>query len=175
MSFFNPDRYFSRVSRISIEHDIVDAGFTHILLDVDNTILSRATHDIPRDVRLWLTQVRQAGVLVCLVSNNWHQAPYELAHQLDLPVVAKAMKPLPHALIVARGKIEARSATTVVIGDQLSTDVIGAHTLGMKAYLVCPLVEQDLKHTMFVRGIERAFLGARTPEGTVFSDVGEKV
>ena len=52
-----------------------------------------------------------------------------------------------------------------MIGDQLSTDILGAHVVGMKAYLVCPLVEQDLKHTVFVRNIERIFIADKEPEG----------
>ena len=35
----------------------------------------------------------------------------------------------------------------------------------MKAYLVCPLVEEDLKHTVFVRNIERVFIADQEPEG----------
>lgn len=165
MPLLEPERYFARVTRISPQADLVDCGFENMLIDMDNTILSRATHDIPRDVRAWLGDVREAGVKICLLSNNWHASPYEVAAELDLPVVAKALKPLPHGYLAARAKLGARSANTVVVGDQLSTDVVGAHLLGMKAYLVCPLVEQDLRHTLVLRNIERALLGARVPEG----------
>ena len=165
MAFLQPDRYFAHVTRISPEADLLACGYTHVLLDMDNTILSRATHDVPHDVRVWLGKVRDAGVEICLLSNNWHASPYELAQELDLPVVAKACKPLPHGYLAARAKLGARSADTVVVGDQLSTDVVGAHMLGMKAYLVCPLVEQDLKHTKVLRVMERALLGQRLPEG----------
>jgi hypothetical protein len=34
----------------------------------------------------------------------------------------------------------------------------------MKAYLVQPLVEEDLKHTLMLRNVERALLGGRVPE-----------
>lgn len=165
MGLLDPDRYFARVTRISVRDDIVGAGFTHVLLDMDNTIVSRATGDIPRDVGVWLAQLRDADVVVCLLSNNWHETPHRIARELELPLVAKALKPLPHSFIIARGLVGARSASTVVIGDQLSTDVLGAHMLGMKAYLVCPLVEQDLKHTMAVRNFERMLMGERAPEG----------
>lgn len=165
MPLLEPDRYFARVTRISPAEDLVACGFKHVLLDMDNTILSRVSHDVPRDVRAWLAEVRDAGVAICLLSNNWHASPYELAEELSLPVVAKACKPLPHGYLAARAKLGAKSANTVVVGDQLSTDVLGAHMLGMKAYLVCPLVEQDLKHTKVLRMAERALLGQRAPEG----------
>lgn len=43
MTFLEPDRYFSRLSHVDIERDILALGFRHVLLDVDNTILTRDT------------------------------------------------------------------------------------------------------------------------------------
>lgn len=165
MSFVEPERYFSRISMIDIQKDILDAGFTHVLLDIDNTILTRDTHEVPRDVSFWLSKARSAGLTFCLVSNNWHEGVYDLARRLDLPIVAKAVKPLPPAFLFALRKIGAKRKTTVMIGDQLITDVLGAHFLGMTAYMLQPLVEQDLKHTLLLRNVERAFMGDREPEG----------
>lgn len=165
MKLWEPDRYFSRISHIDIRRDLLDIGLRYVLLDIDNTIRSRATNDIPRDVGLWLGQARDAGVQFCLLSNNWHKDARDFAQSLDLPLVAKALKPLPPAYFVAMKRLDAPRQQTVVIGDQLSTDIVGAHAVGVKGYLLAPLVEQDLKHTMLVRNVERAILGNRTPEG----------
>ena len=165
MSLFQPERYFSRTSAIDVEADIQGKGFSHVLLDIDNTVLSRADHQVPSDVRLWLAHVRAAGIKTCFLSNNFHGNVLELAEELDMPIVAKALKPLPHGFLMARSKIGGTRKSTLMIGDQLSTDVVGAHLAGMKAYLVCPLVEEDLKHTMFVRSLERAFISDKEPEG----------
>ena len=81
------------------------------------------------------------------------------------PIVAKAVKPLPPAFLMALRKLGAKRSETVVIGDQLVTDVMGAHFLGMKAYLLAPLVEQDLPHTLLLRNFERVVMGERKPEG----------
>lgn len=167
MSFLEPDRYFSRLSQIDIERDLLTGGYRFVLLDVDNTILRRDTHEVPRDVGYWLAKARNAGVSFCLVSNNWHGTVYQLADRLSLPIVAKAMKPFPPAFLVAMRKIGATRKGTVVIGDQLVTDVLGAHFLGMKAYLLAPLVEQDLPHTLLLRNIERLVMREREPEGTI--------
>ena len=111
MSLIQPDRYFSRTSAINVEWDIVGKGFTHVLLDIDNTILSRADHQVPADVRRWLVRVRAAGVKMCFLSNNFHGNVFDLARELDLPIVAKALKPLPHGFVMARNKIGARGKT----------------------------------------------------------------
>ena len=165
MSYLQPERYFSRISHINIKRDLLDCGFRFVLLDIDNTILSRATHDVPRDVGLWLAQARDAGVQFCLVSNNWHENVHQLANRLSMPIVAKAMKPIPAALFVAMHKLGAKRAETVMVGDQLSTDVLAAHNAGMSAYLLAPLAEQDLRHTKYVRMVEQAILGGAVPEG----------
>lgn len=164
MAFLEPDRYFSRLSHVDIKRDIAACGFEYVLLDVDNTILTRDTHEVPRDIGFWLARARDAGIVFCLLSNNWHHGVYDLAERLDLPIVAKAVKPLPPAFIVAMNKIGSNRKNTLVIGDQLVTDVMGAHTLGMKAYLLAPLVEQDLPHTLILRNFERMVMGERQPE-----------
>ena len=99
MPFLKPDRYFSRISRIDIERDLVGCGFKSVLMDVDNTILTRDTHEVPRDVAQWLARAREAGLAFCLLSNNWHEGVYQLADRLELPIVAKAIKPLPPAFL----------------------------------------------------------------------------
>lgn len=165
MALLQPDRYFSRISGINIQADIINQGKTAVLLDIDNTILSRADHSVPSDVRLWLSKLRTAGVRACLVSNNFHQHVFKLAQELDLPIIAKALKPLPQGYIRACRLLKVSRKDAVMIGDQLSTDILGAHLVGMNAYLVCPLVEEDLKHTVFIRGIERIFISDKEPEG----------
>ncbi len=165
MPFFRPDRYFSRISHIDVERDILGCGLEFVLLDIDNTIMPRdGSHQIPRDVGLWLARARDAGVSFCLLSNNWHASVYDVARDLDLPIVAKAIKPLPPAFLLARHKLHSKRRNTLVIGDQLATDVFGAHLLGMKVYMLQPLVEQDLWHTLLLRHLERAIMGGRQPE-----------
>lgn len=164
MPFFKPDRFFSRITAIDARHDLIDAGLKYALLDIDNTVRSRATGAVPRDVGMWMGRARDAGVQFCLLSNNWHSDVYAFAGELDLPIVAKSCKPLPHGYLAAMHKLGAPRAETVAIGDQLLTDVVGAHLVGIKAYLVLPLAEVDLKHTVLLRSLERGLIGAREPE-----------
>lgn len=165
MSLFQPDRYFSSLACIDIKHDLLAAGLTHVLLDVDNTVRSRVTDDVPLPVIMWLARAREAGVSFCLLSNNWHANVLAFADAMDMPIVAKACKPLPFAYGAAMRKIGGVREDTVSVGDQLTTDVIGAHLAGMPAWLVMPLCEVDVKITSLMRGFERAMIGTRQPEG----------
>lgn len=145
-----------------------------VLLDIDNTIRARGTNCIPQDVILWLDNAKNQGIQFCLLSNNWHLSAYDLAHELKMPIVAKACKPLPVAFFSAAKKLELKRQEIVVVGDQIFTDVIGAHAAGMSAYLIQPLVQEDLCHTLLLRNVERALLNGRTPEPTTAKACEEK-
>lgn len=60
MALLTPDRYFSRISAIDIERDLLGCGLTHALLDIDNTVRARDTGCVPRDVGMWLGRAREA-------------------------------------------------------------------------------------------------------------------
>lgn len=158
MSFTKPDRYLSRISDVDIQRDLLDAGIKCVLLDVDNTILTRDESIVPRDVSSWLAKARKAGIKFCLISNDWHKNVVELANDLKLPIVVRSLKPLPAAFIRAKKKIGANKKNCIMIGDQLMTDVFGSHAVGLKCILVEPLVEKDLIHTLILRKVEKLFL-----------------
>ena len=164
MSFTKPDRFLNRVSDIDIKKDLLNKGYKYVLLDVDNTILTRDRSIVPIDVGRWLEEARDAGLKFCLISNDWHKNVVGLAEELDLPIVVKSLKPLPMAFNRAMKKIGANKKNSIMIGDQLMTDVFGSHVLGLKCILVKPLVEKDLIHTLALRKVEKLFLRNIEPE-----------
>lgn len=148
-----PNRVFDRISDIDIAHDLLGCGLTCALLDVDNTIRSRADGQVPPDVRAWLERARRAGVRLCILSNNWHENIPQLAAELNLPYVYKAVKPLPFGYLAALRMMACSCEHAVMIGDQLHTDIAGARAVGMKAYLVGPLSSADLWYAKVLRRV----------------------
>ncbi len=164
MPVFTPDRYFTRVTQIDPERDIAARGVKCVLMDLDNTLLPRDTHQVPDDIRAWLDALRATGVRACILTNNWHHGAHEWAERLGLPIVSHAIKPLPFAYFAALRKLGARRRDTLCIGDQLITDVWGGHFLRMPVYMVEPLVSVDLKHTLLLRHVEALFMKNVHPE-----------
>ncbi len=164
MAMLQPDRFFTRLSAIDIKRDLLDVGITHALLDVDNTVRSRADNEVPADVRAWIDEARGQGVGLVLFSNSWHDATLEFGRELSLPVVMRSVKPLPFGTLHATRVVDGRRGDTVVIGDQILTDVLSAHVVGMKAYLVMPLSDVNIKSAQWQRKVEKHVLRGRVPE-----------
>ncbi len=154
MPFLTPDDYLSSVLVIE-PRELYDRGFRVVLLDVDNTLVSRETKVLSPEVIAWISKLKKQGLKLCLVSNNWHKTVFKYAAELGIPIVYKAMKPMPFAFI--RGAKKAgiiRGEKVVVVGDQIVTDVCGAHLFGAYAILVRPLAVKDLWYTLLFRKLE---------------------
>lgn len=153
-----PDWYVARISMLRYEEDIRAHDIRAICVDMDNTLVSRETHEIPRDVRTWITQMKAHGITLCIVTNNWHSHPFEVARELGIHIVAKAMKPLPFGLFAAARLCEEKPRHVMMVGDQLSTDIIAGNMCGMYTVLTRPLASVDLKHMQVIRKVEQAIL-----------------
>jgi len=68
---------------------------------------------------------------------------------------------LPHGFLRALRVLETPKHATVVVGDQLFTDVLGAKLVGLHAILTEPLVAKDWHGTRILRFLERVLLGRR--------------
>ena len=68
-----PQRIFSRVTDITPAL-LAGLGVRGILLDIDGTIAPTHTPLPPQEVQDWLDTLKQAGILVYILSNNRHEA-----------------------------------------------------------------------------------------------------
>lgn len=153
-----PHRFCRSVERVEPEL-LVKLGMRAAIVDLDNTLLPRDRDDVPASVRRWLAALRDAGIAVCLVSNNWHKRAKEVADDLALPIVMKAIKPLPFAFWKALRMLKAHPRECVVIGDQLFTDVLGGRLVGCLTVMVPPQSSHDLPHTLVLRRLESLIMG----------------
>ena len=137
-----------------------------VLLDRDNTCVPRDAASAPEEVVAWLDRARAAGLGLCLVSNNFHSSQVgRTARELGVEVVDHAMKPAPFALRRAMRLMGARPEETVMVGDQVFTDVVAGNLAGIRTVLVRPQSRSDLWYTHVFRVFERLALRGVTFEG----------
>lgn len=162
MTILRPNDYLTSVVQIDYR-ELLAAGISLMMLDLDNTLLPRSTYTVPSEIVAYLNDARAAGMRCCIVSNNWHQRCHDIALALRMPIVTRAMKPLPCAIRYVMREMDVRCEECVLVGDQLFTDVLGAHLGGIRAILVKPLAEQDLAHTLLLRRVSKLLLGNLQP------------
>ena len=145
-SFF-PDRMFESVYSVdpSLFHA---AGIRGVILDIDNTLVSP---NAPADERAcrYVASLREAGIGCFILSNNSEKRAGSFARDVGCGFLAKAKKPKKDGFLAAMERLGTKPSETAVIGDQLITDVLGAHRAGIAAWCVKPL---DPAHEqLFVR------------------------
>ena len=157
---FRPDGFAPRLSGVSLE-DLSARGFRGIIVDLDNTLVGYGQEHLADVDRDWIARARDRGFAICLVSNNFTERVGRVSTELGVPGISRALKPLPRGFLAALRLLGTERRETVVVGDQLFTDVLGAKFLGMHAILTEPIVAKDWLGTRVLRFLERMVLGRK--------------
>ncbi len=142
------------VTDISLE-ELHHEGIKGILLDLDNTIVPWSENEVPPAIRIWIQTGKERGLVFCLLSNSYTARAKRIAAKLNLPVIAPAFKPLPFGYRRGMKLLGTTSSNTVMIGDQLFTDMLGAHLLRINTKYVMPLSTTEFCLTRISRCLER--------------------
>jgi HAD superfamily phosphatase (TIGR01668 family) len=130
-------------------------GIRGIIVDLDNTLVEYAGRRLAPEVNAWVEDALAADFRIVLLSNNFAERVAAIGSDLGVPTVSSALKPLPNGFLRALRVLGTTRKQTVVIGDQLFTDVLGAKCVGLRAILTEPLVDNDFPLTRVLRWLER--------------------
>ena len=155
---FRADHHADTLPDVSLD-ELAARGMRGIVVDLDNTVCAYRRPELAPGVADWVAAARERGFALVLVSNNFTERVTAVGAQLGIPVVPNALKPLPFAFLRALKLLGTPRRATVVIGDQLFTDVLGAKFLGLRTILTKPLVEKDFPLTRLLRFLERTIAG----------------
>lgn len=158
MALFRATGYVASLDLVDVD-GLVREGVRLVLVDRDNTCVPRGAAEPPAEVVAWLERARAAGLEVCLVSNNFHTSQVRAsAEQMGCDFVDHAMKPAPFALLRAMRAAGRMPGETVMIGDQVFTDVVAGNLAHVRTVLVRPQSRRDLWYTHVFRVFERLVL-----------------
>lgn len=134
---------------------VAEAGKKLILLDVDNTLLPWRSKDIPPETRQWLEGGKALGLAFCIVSNTRNKARLQhLSHALGVDFVDGRSKPSRRMFRAAMHQHHVTPEQTLMIGDQLMTDILGANRSGIEAIWVKPMSDFEFVGTKVNRFAE---------------------
>ena len=150
-----PDESVARVTEIDSAR-LMSQGFEAMLLDLDNTLLPWQSMVVPDDVREWLDRARSLGTKLCIVSNTHNPRRLrKIAEELGVQSLDRALKPRRRGFARAAEMVGSPRERTVVVGDQILTDILGGNRAGMHTILVKPMHPREFIGTKFSRLIER--------------------
>ena len=134
-----PDRVFSSVAEIRPEW-LTARGITLLLADLDNTLVRYGPGDPAPEVLAWREGLRTAGVELFLLSNSRKPGrAQKFAEQLGIPYQGHSGKPKKGGYLRAMERMGCRPEETVMVGDQIFTDTLGANNAGVIPLLVEPI------------------------------------
>lgn len=123
--------------------DLWNKGYRGIITDLDNTLVGAKSPLATPELIDWLKVVAQLGFQVVIVSNNRHTRVSKFAEPLSLPFIYRAKKPTSASFRKALQMMKLPPQQTVVIGDQMLTDVLGGNRMGLYTILVTPISPID--------------------------------
>ncbi|WLR56265.1 YqeG family HAD IIIA-type phosphatase [Mesobacillus subterraneus] len=157
LKHFLPDQHVKSIFEITPE-SLKDKGVKGIITDLDNTLVEWDRLLATPKLIEWFDNMRKNEILVTIVSNNNEKRVKSFSDPLHIPFIFQARKPMSRAFHKAVKQMGLRKEETVVIGDQLLTDVLGGNRGGFHTILVVPVAQTDGFVTRFNRRVERRIL-----------------
>lgn len=154
----NPLQKANNIFEINLS-ELKAKGITAIILDLDDTLLAKTSTDITPKLYDFVEALKSMGFKTCISSNNRFPSRVAfVARELELPYISLAFKPLPAPFIKALELLGSKKEETVIIGDQLFTDILGGNLFGIHTILVKPLSKETSSIRKFMRKAEDFFL-----------------
>lgn len=152
-----PDKILASVGDITPEL-LISEGVKGLVLDIDNTLAPRHVPMPDETIIKWIKAMKKAGTKLYIISNNRTNRVTKFAKALELPFLCNGMKPFPRSFRRAMREMGVDPKSVVAVGDQIYTDVLGAHTAGIRAWLVLPIDPHENPFTRLRRQFEKPFV-----------------
>ena len=152
-----PDYMFPAFDEVTPKF-LSELGVRAVLADIDNTLAPYEQTEPDERIKDWIASLVAAGIKVAFVSNNNAERVELFNRTLGVPAYPKSGKPFKKNLRKAMTAVGGTRETTVVLGDQLLTDALAGHNLGVRCIIVPPIRDKKSGFFRFKRWLERPFV-----------------
>lgn len=102
----------------------------------------------------WLKDMQAQGIALTIVSNGWPRRVRPFATRVELRSISFACKPSPFGFWRGARRLGLRRRQCAAVGDQVFTDIIGAHLAGVRSIQVLPIEPEPGPLLRFKRWLE---------------------
>jgi len=152
-----PDYYYDSVFQIPFD-DLWKKNFRGLIFDIDNTLTRYDEKQPSAKIVALLSKLERMGFRVCLCTNNTNKRLRNFSENLSYPGIANAIKPLTRGIRYAMKTMGTTPAHTIIIGDQLLSDIWAGKNAKITTILVKPLSDKDFILVKLKRILERFIL-----------------
>lgn len=115
-------------------------GIRLVLADLDNTLAPYKAPEPTAEILAWKQALDRAGIQLFLLSNSRKpDRVSRFAQALDIPYQGRSGKPKREGYLRAMERMGCTPEQTVMVGDQIFTDTLGANRAGVAPLLVEPI------------------------------------
>ena len=156
---FFPSEYADSIRQIDYKK-LYQEGYRGILFDIDNTLVPYDIEHPDQEIIDLFENIKKMGFKIALVSNNNKVRVTTFNEKLKVFAIHKALKPMTRNLKRAMQAIKTNKGNTVLIGDQIFTDIYGGNRIKIKTILVVPIAEKEEWITKIKRKTEKKIIKA---------------
>ena len=167
-----PKVYINSVYNIDLKKLKKTKKIKGIIVDLDNTLVAWGQKEISQKTIDWVKEAKRLGFKICIVSNTNSKRVAEFAKIFNIPYHSKYFKPFSIAFNNGLKILDTKKSETVVIGDQIFTDIWGGNRLKLLTILVVPIVKKDSIGTFLHRNLEKIFISFWLRRGIIKKEVG---
>ena len=138
---------------------LAQEGIRTALLDFDNTLGPDHATEPEEYSYNCIKQIQEQGIRCCLVSNAKSGRSAKIAEMLDIPCVTFAKKPGTSGVLKAIELMGSNKQESVMVGDQIFTDVIAGNNSGVRTFMVEKLHKHEAWYVMLKRPLEKIVRG----------------
>lgn len=132
-----------------------DHGFEFLLLDLDNTLVPYFVSSPDERFLSWAKEMNQSGMKLCICSNNSGKRVSKFASEAGCQYACFMKKPFSGPLKKLLREKGWDASKTLLIGDQIMTDVKAGNGAGIRCILTEPIDGKEPPWTRFNRIFDR--------------------
>ena len=119
---------------------LAQKGIRLVLADLDNTLVAYKVTEPPAEIIAWKEALEASGIWLFLLSNSRKPGRAQrFAEKLGIPYQGHSGKPKKAGYLRAMERMGAKPEETIMVGDQIFTDTLGANNAGVTPLLVQPI------------------------------------